>query len=206
MGRPRKRNIPSEPLPEGLWKHGRIFRAKRPSDRSYTYFGTDYVSAVPAYAAWRNADRGDVHSVEWLLNLCAGHVWPARVKAGKMAKRTLRDHRRDKAILIAGLGKCPLKLLRPSHIASFRDTRQVDAPCHVRNESGVPLLGPCLCSGARLRPGQSGAASKAADQASARTPNRGWRVPDDLQPSTTLAAARNDYDYGSPRFRILQWK
>lgn len=111
MGRPRLHNIPGEPLPEGLWKHGRKFRAKRPSDRDYTYFGIDYVAAVAAYAAWRKAGGGDIRSVEWLLDLCAGHVWPARVEAGKMAERTLRDYRRDKAILISGLGKCPLNIL-----------------------------------------------------------------------------------------------
>ena len=113
---------------------GRKFRAKRPNDREYTYFGVDYVAAVTAYAAWCNASRRNTRSVAWLLDLCTGQVWPARVEAGKMAERTLRDYRRDKTILITGLGQCPLDTLKPSHIAKFRDARQVDAPSHVRNE------------------------------------------------------------------------
>jgi integrase len=134
MGRPRLFRIPGEPLPQGLWKHGRKFRAKRPNDREYTYFGTDYVSAVAAYAAWCKAASGNTRTVASLLELCAGEVWPARVAAGKMSHRTLRDYQQDKKVLITGLGGCPLDMLKPSHIAQFRDARQVDAPSHVRNE------------------------------------------------------------------------
>lgn len=132
MGRNRLHTDPREPLPPGLYKKGRQFRARRLGG-PWCYFGTDYVDAMAAFAAWRQ-QGAVVHTVDWLLNQCVGTVWPARERAGKLAKRTRRDYVHDSEILRKGLGPIPLAALEPRHIAKFRDARAESAPAHVRNE------------------------------------------------------------------------
>lgn len=138
MGRRRLHSDPNEPLPPGLYKEGRKFRA-RLLGGPWQYFGTDYVAAVAAYAAWRH-EGVKVRTVGWLLDVCVGQAWPARVAAKDLAPRTLKDYKRDSAILKRTMGHIPLTALEPKHIYGFRQARAVDAPTHVRNEMG------CLAS------------------------------------------------------------
>ena len=56
MGRRRLRTDSREPLPQGLYKVERQYRARLPGG-SWRYFGTDYVSAVSGYAAWSHSGR-----------------------------------------------------------------------------------------------------------------------------------------------------
>lgn len=134
MGRRRLHVDPARPLPPGLYKEGNKYRA-RLLGGPWQYFGTDYVAAVAAYAAWRHAGPG-VKTVAWMLTLCVGKIWTDRVRAGTMKPRTLADYKRDAPILKKYLGHIPLTALEPKHIATFRNHRQIKAPSHVRNEMG----------------------------------------------------------------------
>lgn len=133
MGRHRLHNDVNEPLPRGLYKHGRKWRAFGPNGE-YVYFGPDYAGAISGYVAWRKSRGGDRKTVSWLLDLCIGQAWPGKVVAKQLAPRTLKDYTRDAAILKVGLGAIPLVAVQPKHIATFRDARAKDAPSHVRNE------------------------------------------------------------------------
>jgi integrase len=132
MGRRRLHNDPRKPLPPGLYLDWRQYRARRPG-QPWTYFGTDYVAAVAAYAVWRY-QGGSARDVAWLMDLFVGQVCPDRVKAKTIAARTARDYLRDSPIIKKGLGHIPIAALEPKHIAKFRDTRGQAAPSHVRNE------------------------------------------------------------------------
>lgn len=132
MGRRRTHLKREQPLPAGLYKHRRQYRA-RLRGSPWVYFGTDYVEAMQGYAAWKR-DGGRSDTVAWLLDIFTGIVCPGKVKAEAMAKRTAKDYAKDAAILKAGLGHFPIKSLEPKHVAAFRDARAQDAPRHVRNE------------------------------------------------------------------------
>jgi integrase len=132
MGRHRLRTDPREPLPLGLYKIGRQYRARLPGG-VWHYFGTDYVSAVSGYAAWSHSGRA-ADTVGWLLDLFTGSICPSRVRAKRLSPRTARDYAHDAAILKKGLGHIPLAALEAKHVARFRETRAEAAPSHVRNE------------------------------------------------------------------------
>lgn len=132
MGRRRLNPDHAKPLPPGLYKEGRKYRA-RLQGGPWVYFGDEYVAAMSGYAAWRH-DRRQPRTVAWLLDLYTGQVCPQKVKANALAARTARDYLRDSAILKKGLGHIPVAALEVKHIAGFRDARRVDAPSHVRNE------------------------------------------------------------------------
>lgn len=134
MGRRRLHVNPNEPLPPGLYKEGSKFRA-RLLGGPWQYFGTDYVAAIAAYAAWRHTGA-TAKTVGWWLDLCAGKVWPDRVRAKLMKPRTLRDYQRDAPKIKEYIGHIPLTALEPKHIVKFRDHRAIEAPSHVRNEMG----------------------------------------------------------------------
>ncbi len=51
MGRKRVSIDAMAPLPEGLYLHGRQFRARLPG-KKWTYFGSERSAAVRAYAMW----------------------------------------------------------------------------------------------------------------------------------------------------------
>ncbi len=51
MGRKRLRIDAMAPLPEGLYLHGRQFRARRPGNE-WAYFGTERGAALHAYTRW----------------------------------------------------------------------------------------------------------------------------------------------------------
>lgn len=138
MGRERKHVDPLRPLPLGLFKHRRQYRARRPG-QPWQYFGTDYVAALTAFGAWKQNGAKD-GTVSWWLNICISRIWPDRVKAKDLAPRTLTDYTADSEVLKDMLGHIPLHLLAPHHIAKFRDARGKEAPVHVRNEMG------CLAS------------------------------------------------------------
>jgi integrase len=132
MGRHRLRIDVKQPLPEGLYKHRRQYRARHPGE-TWTYFGTDYIGAIAAHAAWQRT-RGAPRNVSWLMDIFAGEVCPRRVRAHQIAERTARDYLHDSAVIKKGLGKIPLAALGPGHVVKFRDIRMEAAPAHVRNE------------------------------------------------------------------------
>lgn len=132
MGRRRLHIDPREPLPTGLFKEGRKFRARRPGE-SWTYFGERYGDAVAAYTAWQ-AKHGVVRTIAWLMDHFVGEVCPAKVRAGKMAPRTARDYLRDSEIIKTGLGHIPITAFSGAHATGFVQAREQDAPAHVRNE------------------------------------------------------------------------
>jgi integrase len=123
---------PNRPLPKGLYLHRRQYRARIPGE--WIYFGSDYVAAVSAYAAWKHAGGGKPGTIAWLLDNFVGVACPGRVKARTMAPRTARDYLRDAGVLKTGLGHIPVNRLEAKHVAKFRDARAQDAPSHVRNE------------------------------------------------------------------------
>lgn len=133
MGRHRLHTDPSKPLPPGLYLDGRQYRARRGIKQPWQYFGTDYVAAIAAFAAWRSEGQS-TKTVSWLMDLFVGKVCAARVKAKTLSERTARDYLRDAPIIRKGLGHIPLAALEPKHIAKFRNARGQDAPAHVRNE------------------------------------------------------------------------
>ena len=133
MGRRRLHADPKQPLPPGLYKVGRQFRARRSSESAWVYFGQNYVEALATFGAWLCA-AGTGRDVAWLLDHFAGEVCPSRVRGNQMASRTANDYLRDCTVLKAGLGKIPLAVLEAKHVAKFRDARAEAAPSHVRNE------------------------------------------------------------------------
>jgi integrase len=134
MGRRREQSDPDEPLPRGLFKHWRQYRARDIDGKTWRYFGTDYADAVKGYKAWQRDGCAPADTVAWLLDFFCGVVCPASVKAGNLAARTAKDYSNDAEVLKAGLGKFKIRAVRPIHIAEFRDARAPDAPRHVRNE------------------------------------------------------------------------
>lgn len=135
MARRRLHTDSAEPLPRGLVKARRQFRARASSAHPWVYFGTDYPAALQAFAVWKQTGaRPGVLTVGDWLDLCIAQHWPARVKAGKIAPRTARDYGRDAAVVKLGLGKIPLHALAPPHVVTFRDARAAAAPSHSRNE------------------------------------------------------------------------
>lgn len=132
MGRRRIHLDRQRPLPPGLYKKGRQYRARRTGEK-WVWFGDDYVTAIAQFATWKQTGRG-MQTVAELLDHFASVVCPARVKAKELAARTARDYVRDIDVLKKGLGKIPLIALEPHHIVKFREARAPDAPTHVRNE------------------------------------------------------------------------
>lgn len=132
MGRRRKTQDANEPLPPGLYKVGRQFRS-RLLGGPWVYFGTNYVSAMEGYAAWRR-EGANADTVGWLLDLFTSTVCAGYVKAGRLKPRTARDYQRDARILKDGIGHIPLRALKPKHVIDYRNARAQDAPSHVRNE------------------------------------------------------------------------
>ena len=133
MGRRRIHADPKQPLPPGMYKVGRQFRARRSSASEWVYFRENYVEALAAFGAWLCAG-GKGRDLAWLLDHFTGEVCPSRVRGNQMANRTANDYLRDCAVLKAGLGKIPLTAFEAKHVAKFRDARAEAAPSHVRNE------------------------------------------------------------------------
>lgn len=132
MGRRRAKVDADHPLPRGLNLHGKTYRARH-TGQQWTYFGHDYSDAIKAFKAWQAA-KALPGTVGELLDRCVGDVWPGRVRAGTMKQRTASDYMKDTDALKVGLGKCPLKALKPHHIAAFKNARAKTNPAHVRNE------------------------------------------------------------------------
>ena len=132
MGRRRIHADPARPLPAGLYLHRRQYRARLPG-QPFVYFGSDYVAAVAAYAAWR-CEGPSTKTIAWLMDLFTGTVCPDKVKAQQLSPRTLKDYVHDAVLIKAALGHIPMVALEPHHVATFRDERAQQAPQHVRNE------------------------------------------------------------------------
>lgn len=133
MGRRRVRIDEDRPLPPGLYRHGRKYRAER-ARGDWVYFGEDYVEAMRLYATWMGADTSPEGTVASLLDHFTSVVCPAKVRSKDLAERTARDYLRDADVVKAGLGHIPYTQVKPHHIATFRDARTQDAPSHARNE------------------------------------------------------------------------
>src|SRR4051794_15001851 len=129
MGRLRQHIDPARPLPPGLVRARRQYRARLSSKQPWVYFGTDYPAALQAFGAWKQEGLHPLClTVSQWLDLCIGQHWPNRVKAGKIAERTARDYQRDAPVIKKGLGHIPLPALAPPHVVKFRDTRAAAAP------------------------------------------------------------------------------
>lgn len=89
MGRRRLHIDPAKPLPPGLYRDWQQYRARLPG-KPWVSFGTDYIAAMAAFAAWKQ-QTGTLKTIAWLLDLFVGQVCQARVKAKTMAARTARD-------------------------------------------------------------------------------------------------------------------
>lgn len=131
MGR-RRKPIADMPLPPGLFKHRRQFRARLSTKHPWQYFGTDYPEATKGYAAWK-ASGGKRNTFAWLLDLFTGVACPAKVKAGQLAPRTAKDYSMDAELLKVGLGHFALDRLTPAAIVAVRDEIATYQPKHVRN-------------------------------------------------------------------------
>jgi len=133
MGRRRTRIDPDSPLPAGLYRHGRKYRAYRERGQ-WTYFGEDYAEAMRLYASWKGGDASQDGTVAGLLNHFTSVVCPAKVKSKQLSTRTARDYLRDADVIKTGIGHIPYTQLRPHHVSKFRDARTQAAPSHTRNE------------------------------------------------------------------------
>lgn len=120
-----------QPLPAGLYRHGRQFRARRGPKDPWVSFGSDYVTAMASFAAWRRDGPSD--TIAWLLDLFAGTVCAGYVRSGRLSARTAADYGRDKGPLKDGLGHIPIRSLTSQHVAEYRDARAQDTS-HVRQE------------------------------------------------------------------------
>lgn len=132
MPRPRKAVDINQPLPSGLQRHGRQFRARVPGG-AWVKFGDDYARAVAAFIAWRDASSSGA-TLGAMLDDYVERECRRRVAAGRIKPRTADDYRRDRHVLKKGLGHVLLAQVTPKLIADYRDAREVDAPSHVRNE------------------------------------------------------------------------
>lgn len=134
MGRLRLSNDARQPLPRGLQKHGRKFRARLPGF-AWVYFDADYLKALAEFAAWRDKDpTPEVRSVKWLMDHMTTEVWPGRVRAGTLAERTLKDYKKDAVAVSAGLGHIPLSGLTAQHVGKFKADGEKTAPGHINKE------------------------------------------------------------------------
>jgi integrase len=132
MGRRRLHDDPLKPLPKGLYRARRQFRA-RDKDGRWVYFAGPYEDACRAYRAWRQDGPPEYHgSVAWLLDWFLTEVAPTRLRP-----RTLRDYRRDAETIKLDLGNCPKDALTPAHVATWRDERAKTAKVHVNRELAV---------------------------------------------------------------------
>lgn len=122
-----------QPLPRGLFRHRRQFRARRSHDHPWVYFGTDYPEALKAFGAWK-ARGGERDTIAWLLDTFTGIACIAKVKGGQMAPRTARDYAKDSVLLKESFGHLEIAHLEPHHIVTYRDARAETAPRHVHNE------------------------------------------------------------------------
>jgi hypothetical protein len=123
---------PLHPLPRGLNKHRRQYRA-RDGDK-WRYFGDDYKAACEAYRAWivsRGPAEG-VFTVARLLDWFTGE--PDLVAANELSPRTLADYKRDSVKLKDGLGHIPAAALETHHVTTYVLARAKTAPGHVNKE------------------------------------------------------------------------
>jgi hypothetical protein len=99
----------------------------------FVYFGSDYVAAIAAYAAWR-CQGPNTKTIAWLMDLFTGTVCPDKVRALQLSPRTLKDYIHDAELIKAALGHIPMVALEAPHVATFRDERAKQSPRHVHNE------------------------------------------------------------------------
>jgi len=129
MGRRRLHVNREEPLPPGLYKQGRQFRARLLGGRGCTSprlceCNGRLRSLVPLArrCGHRRLVAGSVHD-----DVCSGYV-----KACKLKPRTMRDYQRDAVLLKKGLPH-PLSRFVPKHVVTYR-ILGTGCARHVRNE------------------------------------------------------------------------
>lgn len=132
MAKQRMQADPSKPLPTGLQKHGRQYRARPSPGDPWVYFGTDWLRALDGFSAWRQTGKRE--DVAWLLNTFTSIACAKKVRAQQLSARTAADYGRDAAVLKAALGHILITQLTPAHIAQFAEARAEKAASHVRNE------------------------------------------------------------------------
>jgi integrase len=136
MPRPRLVYDPLHPLPRGLNKVRRQYRARDPLTRKWRYFGTEYQEACSAYREWlvSRAPVVGTFTVEKLLNWFTGEHAPDLVAAKQLSPRTLKDYKHDSIKLKGGLGHIPAAALETHHVATYVLARAKTAPGHVNKE------------------------------------------------------------------------
>jgi hypothetical protein len=85
---------PDFPLPRGLFRHFRKYRARRSHAHPWEYFGNDYVEALRQFAAWKVGAAASSDTVGGLLAYFVDVACPAKVRARQLAPRTARDRSR----------------------------------------------------------------------------------------------------------------
>lgn len=117
---------PMFPLPKGLQKHGRQYRARRNASEPWTYYGDDYNIACDAFRADRENEecRTTKHLMAWYLGTVAPH---------KLRPATLAGYQADARTLEKWIGHIPYAALTSAHLAEYRDARKVQ---HVKQEFG----------------------------------------------------------------------
>lgn len=125
VSRQRIHNDAERPLPTGLYRYGRRYRARR-KDGTWQVFAGDYGAVLEAFRAWRQAPTDSV------AHLIASYLTVTKVRA-----RTLRDYTVDGAMVCRGIGHIPYPKLTAKHVADYRDRRALTAPKHVNRELAV---------------------------------------------------------------------
>lgn len=125
VSRQRIHNDAEKPLPTGLYRYGRRYRARR-KDGTWQVFAGDYTAVCEAFRAWRQSP------VDSVAHLLASYLTVAKVRP-----RTLHDYTVDAAMVSRGIGHIPYPKLTPKHVADYRDNRAKTAPKHVNRELAV---------------------------------------------------------------------
>jgi integrase len=125
VSRQRIHNDAERPLPTGLYRYGRRYRARR-KDGTWQVFAGDYATVCEAFRAWKESP------VDSVAHLLATYLTVARVRP-----RTLHDYTVDAAMLSRGIGHIPYPKLSAKHVADYRDNRAKTAPKHVNRELAV---------------------------------------------------------------------
>jgi integrase len=131
---PHRKQDPLRPLPRGLYKHGRKYRAH--DDGKWRYFGEDYKDACEAFRDWLRSrlPQQGAWTVQRLLDWFTSERAPDAVAAGQLSPRTLKDYKRDSLKLSKHLGHIPAAALETHHVQTYINQRAKSSPGHVNKE------------------------------------------------------------------------
>lgn len=129
MPRKRLHDDPLEPLPRGLYRAGRRFRARRHGSAAWEYFEGPYDAACKAYRIWKQeAPPEERETTAYLMDWYLTNIAPNRVKPA-----TLAGYKGDAKQMARWFGHVPYAALTPALLAQYRDERGVQ---HVKQEFG----------------------------------------------------------------------